>query len=340
MSFSKLDSAYSTQRIALTLAPGGENDRNSELIGVEPEKGTGYTYVQLQALAEHFKTLGKEVELIDLNKKLPEGIVADDNAGVLIVRSLLKKKLRKPLFKEWYDFEWDSTYVDWKKDRRDSTGNKIIYTLKMHEDALNGVFDPVIGKINPRLQGVGFPIKGRLMNKRARKNICGQHGYSQEPTFSTYGNQGRIVDTKKMDLYCQVYETLLSQIREALTKTDAHLYDFITEGNLYYDPTRYIGWHGDTERSQVVCLSLGRDNFPLRYCWFQKGKAISEIVNISLNSGDLYIMSEKAVGMDWRSSSKPTLRHSAGNNKAASELPGKKRKAPNSIKKFLKKPKV
>ena len=323
---SQMDTAYSTQRIALTLAPGGENDRNSELIGVEPEKGTGYTFAQLEALGSYWERRGKKIELLDLNEKLFDGIMVDEKAGVLIIRNFLKEELCKPLFEEWYAFEWDTTYVDWKKDRRDVAGNKIIYTLQMHENALKGKVDPAVGFINHSIQSVGNPIKGRLMNKRARKNICGQHGNSQEPTFHSYGNQGRIVDTKNMKLYKGVYEGILSDIREALSSSDAHLYEFITEGNLYHDSTRYIGWHGDTERSQVVCLSLGRSKFPLRYCWFHKGRAVSDIVNISLNSGDLYVMSEKAVGMDWRCRSIPTLRHSAGDNKSASELPGMKRK--------------
>ena len=34
-----------------------------------------------------------------------------------------------------------------------------------------------------------------------------------------------------------------------------------------------------------------------------------------LNTGDIYIMSEKAVGSDWRKSSMYTLRHAAGCNK-------------------------
>ena len=34
-----------------------------------------------------------------------------------------------------------------------------------------------------------------------------------------------------------------------------------------------------------------------------------------LNTGDIYIMSEKAVGSDWRKSSMYTLRHAAGSNK-------------------------
>lgn len=35
-------------------------------------------------------------------------------------------------------------------------------------------------------------------------------------------------------------------------------------------------------------------------------------MEISLQPGDVYIMSEKAVGFDWKRSAVPTLRHAAG----------------------------
>lgn len=47
------------------------------------------------------------------------------------------------------------------------------------------------------------------------------------------------------------------------------------------------------------------------YC---KSKPVSEPLKIDVNGGDIYIMSEKAVGSDWKSSSKYTLRHAAALN--------------------------
>jgi len=46
--------------------------------------------------------------------------------------------------------------------------------------------------------------------------------------------------------------------------------------------------------------------------WFHQSKPISEPIIFNLNHGDMYIMSEKAVGTDWKKSSKITLRHAAG----------------------------
>ena len=47
----------------------------------------------------------------------------------------------------------------------------------------------------------------------------------------------------------------------------------------------------------------------------QYGSKISDTFTIDLNDGDMYIMSEKAVGYDWMCRSKYTLRHSAGSDK-------------------------
>jgi hypothetical protein len=43
-----------------------------------------------------------------------------------------------------------------------------------------------------------------------------------------------------------------------------------------------------------------------------KSKPITDFKEVKLNNGDIYIMSEKAVGSDWTKRKLPTLRHSAG----------------------------
>lgn len=53
----------------------------------------------------------------------------------------------------------------------------------------------------------------------------------------------------------------------------------------------------------------------LCYNWFCRSKAIGKKLEILLNHGDMYIMSEKAVGTDWMKKIIPTLRHAAGADK-------------------------
>ena len=49
-----------------------------------------------------------------------------------------------------------------------------------------------------------------------------------------------------------------------------------------------------------------------RFNWFYKSKSVGETFSITLNNGDMYMMSEKAVGHDWKKRNSYTLSHSAG----------------------------
>ena len=49
--------------------------------------------------------------------------------------------------------------------------------------------------------------------------------------------------------------------------------------------------------------------------WFHKNQPLGEKITLNLNHGDIYVMSEKAVGQDWKKMNSYTLRHSAGADK-------------------------
>ena len=86
----------------------------------------------------------------------------------------------------------------------------------------------------------------------------------------------------------------------------------VVEGNRYYDLKKTgIGFHGDTERVVVACLRIG-EMMPMKYGWFHKSKVVGKTLTVDVPGGSLYFMSEKAVGADWKSRSKYTLRHAAG----------------------------
>ena len=67
----------------------------------------------------------------------------------------------------------------------------------------------------------------------------------------------------------------------------------------------------DSERKMVACVRLGAST-PLHYQWFVQGAPVGDRVELLLNHGDFYIMSEKATGFDWKKRIIPTLRHAAG----------------------------
>ena len=72
-----------------------------------------------------------------------------------------------------------------------------------------------------------------------------------------------------------------------------------------------IGYHGDTERRLVVGARFGKP-FPLAYRWYKNRQPVGDPISITLGHGDVYVMSAKAVGTDWKRSTILTLRHAAG----------------------------
>jgi len=140
---------------------------------------------------------------------------------------------------------------------------------------------------------------GRVVNKIARHNLC----ISDEPSEPDYNEKrGRIVAWRDVPLLYELKETL-----EKLT--DVKL---IGEGNRYYDVKKCgIGFHGDSERRVVIGARFGC-SMNLKYSWFYKSKTVGTPFEIILNNGDIYFMSDKATGNDWKKRNSYTLRHAAG----------------------------
>lgn len=133
--------------------------------------------------------------------------------------------------------------------------------------------------------------RSKVLNKRARYNLCFGDTYQQ----SDYENgKGTIIPYDKV-----IY---LNSVRSIIAP------GLQTEGNYYYKSTCGIGYHGDSERKKVIGVSLGADR-PLRFKWFN-GK-VGEFTFI-LKHGDVYVMSEKCTGWDWKKRNVPTIRHAAG----------------------------
>jgi hypothetical protein len=142
-------------------------------------------------------------------------------------------------------------------------------------------------------------MKGRVVNKHARYNLCFAD-FSQEPDYEN--GKGRVYNFSDLKFLQKIREFLNDLVGVKLN----------AEGNYYYDTEKcYISYHGDVERSIVVGIRFGSD-FPLYYKWYKNYEPISDAKEIILKSGDLYIMSDKAVGCDWKRKIIPTLRHAAG----------------------------
>jgi hypothetical protein len=148
-------------------------------------------------------------------------------------------------------------------------------------------------------------MRGRVVNKHARWNLCFDH-HDQAADFEN--GKGTVVAWDRIPLT----NRLRLQIQEWTQDTELK-----GESNIYYDPSKCgIGYHGDGERKKVFAARFGEaDKVPLYFQWFQQSKPIGERIHIQLNDGDMYAMSEKAVGFDWLKKKAPTLRHAAGCDK-------------------------
>ena len=305
MSDSELDAMMKTERISLTCAPGGENNRGMEIIGRMPIKGEGFTAKDIEGLGPYFNKLmgasfgNRKAFVLDLNalsineyinKLLPD----EDQARVLILRDWASQTMgahgwTREVYKEIAPIRWDAEYLDPNKYRTEIVDGKEVR------------------------------IRGKRMNKLARTNLCFVADREQEP--AVFEGKGTIYDLKKLKYLNKGVEKLKEQIAAGLIEIGSKTKVIINvvEGNRYYDLKKTgIGFHGDTERVVVICISIGGEAYPMRWQWFKDGMPIGKAIDVKLNSGDVYIMSEKAVGADWKKKSKYTLRHSAGAKKYTS----------------------
>jgi len=156
-------------------------------------------------------------------------------------------------------------------------------------------------------------MRGRVVNKRARYNLC-YGDFSQEADFDE--GKGTVVHFDEIPLTAELRKNLNKYLGIKAKNLQG-------EGNFYYDSkTTGIGFHGDSERRKVAAIRLG-EPIPLVYSWFHWSKPIGKPIKLILEPGDLYVMSEKAVGFDWKKRKIPTLRHAAGCAKYTT-LPEKK----------------
>ena len=142
--------------------------------------------------------------------------------------------------------------------------------------------------------------RGKVLNKLARANVC----YGKIRRAADFENKkGTIIGFDQSPLV----EHLLKVV-EILMEDE----NLIVEGNQYDDVNKNgIGPHGDTERVCVACLRVGA-SMPMKFGMFWNCKLRGKSFQTIINGGDLYFMSEEAVGAEWKKKSKWVWRHCAG----------------------------
>ena len=230
----------------------------------------GFSTEELKLIASN----NDNTEYISISDKLPQNLRNNNDAGILIFRSNLKKKNK----------------INQKK-----------FTISLNKKEAD--------KLYFEQENINYDNKywdnrrKKTLNKRARYNIVfGNENISHSNDYK----QCSIVAFKDLKYLNKFRKRLKIILGEKTKKLNA-------EGNKYFHKDSGIGFHGDAERKIVICLSLGKST-TLRYHWRLAGSSehTLEPTDIKLNHGDVYIMSEKATGWDWKLRSKVRVVHGAG----------------------------
>jgi hypothetical protein len=147
-----------------------------------------------------------------------------------------------------------------------------------------------------------FKDRGKVKNKLCRHNLC----FSETSVMADFAEGiSTVVPYTDVPLIDKVRKGIPLLLGEKGANLEV-------EGNRYYDiHTTGISFHGDAERLRVIGVRVGA-SIPLHYMWMYKNLPVALPQTINIHSGDIYIMSEKATGNDWKKSSDYTLRHAAG----------------------------
>ena len=186
----------------------------------------------------------------------------------------------------------------------------LVLVIRRGVDALLGDSE---GEAKAREELLSMPkdstslMYGQVRNKHARHNntMADPPLAPQEPDITN--GKGTVVSFEDYP----VMDRLRREVGALVTAPTP----LVGELNDYFDArTCGIGFHGDAERKITVGARFGSgaNGVPLKFTWYKHGRPIGYEGRIELNQGDVYIMSEKAVGSDFKRRSILTLRHAAG----------------------------
>ena len=268
--------------ITLTYGEVAESHVGMQLIGTMCERG--FCKTEMLKTKETFEKLGCKTVMINLNEFLPSDVEDDYEEGQLNIAKTNK--------------EFEAYVLVIRDGVRCLTGNK-----NGHKHLLNEMlFYPWDTKLYNERRRI-------VQNKNARYNLNFDK-VGQEADFEK--GMGTTIPFKDVPLLNHVRKRLGDVFGEQAD-------DLKCEGNKYYEPKGTgIGYHGDSERRKVIGVRLGKP-MNMHWMWYYNTRPRGVNVKVQLQPGDIYCMSQKAVGTDWKANLKMgwnmkryTLRHAAG----------------------------
>lgn len=263
---------YNNVTITLTAGEQSENHVGMQKYG-DGVAEEGFTLSELKKIKQKFEAIGCECIYKKLNSYLTDAEKKDtEDAAVLIIRKGIDQLLSHGSM--ILEDKQKPTSDDMFQEHVDLNWDRKYYDTR----------------------------RSKVLNKHARYNLC----YAETGHKPDYENKkGRVVSYDDIPITKYVLKKFEKYFGDKGS-------DIQLEGNKYYDITKCgIGYHGDGERKIVIGMRLGA-SIPLHYHWFHKGSPIGPTIKFNIHGGDIYIMSEKATGYDWKSRNIKTLRHAAG----------------------------
>jgi hypothetical protein len=190
-------------------------------------------------------------------------------------------------------------------------------------NGLTSVTTEFLQEVVPRLDD-RFVNFQRVTQKKARQNAeIGPVGYASELASCPLGSRpGKVLSGVVIS-----YDILpnIKRIQQGLHRVlGAKAKDLLAEVNFYgqirggtQKPLKEcgIGFHGDGERKDVVCVILGASK-EIHFNAFSGTRPIGERLIVEVGSADIYIMDEAATGNSWvkdrRVPDPQHYRHAAG----------------------------
>ena len=293
-----------TDSITITFGDQAENHAGMQQIG--KARKDGFTVDELKHIQKEMKKRKIKCELIKLNDALDGELKEEsEEARVLIIRGLLDSEDMSAdlLFHQLKTIKWDSYLIGRNKKIQNKHARSNICFSEPSDIPGYSKEEEIKHKNSKYWQDETLSY---IYKKQQQHIIDSRDKKAKLPEEEIYSVKGSVV---KWETF-----SVLNKFKKYIEKNfGEHAQDLVAEGNSYTNINKCgIGYHGDTERKIVIGIRLGK-SFPMHFQWYHRKKKIGKnIILPQLNHGDVYIMSEKAVGSDWRKSSKITLRHAAG----------------------------
>jgi hypothetical protein len=299
---------HKTDAITITFGDQAENHAGMQKIGIPKNKG--FTVSELRNIKELMESMGCVCELIDLTKALDglPDLPKIPPAKVLIIRGIFdtpyfKEYSPDKAFKELKSFKWDTYLVNM---RRKVIQNK----LSRANMCVSNSFDiPEYTEDDAQQHLKGGYWQHENLSSLYKKQEEYKKIHTKLPKELLDSAKGTVLKWRRLP----VLNTFKYFIEKYFGEPAKNL---VAEGNSYVELNKCgIGFHGDTERHIVIGIRFGKP-FPMHFNWYHQFKQIGKrIILPQLNQGDVYIMSEKAVGSDWMAKGAKhslTIRHAAG----------------------------